>query len=57
MMTGENLADIQLQQVVDHTMILGDKDGDKRISFKEFATLVQMGTGASVHKKMVINGV
>ena len=36
MMVGNNLADDQLQQVVDKTMIYSDKDGDQRISFKEF---------------------
>ena len=36
MMIGNNLSDEQLQQVVDKTIIYADKDGDQRVSFKEF---------------------
>lgn len=35
-MVGNNLTDIQLQQLVDRTMAAGDKDGDGMLSFNEF---------------------
>jgi serine/threonine-protein phosphatase 2B regulatory subunit len=40
MMVGNNLSDKQLQQVVDKTIIYSDKDGDQRISFKEFCDAI-----------------
>ena len=40
MMVGNNLSDDQLQQVVDKTIIYSDKDGDQRISFKEFCDAI-----------------
>ena len=40
-LTGINLNDIQLQQVVDRTIILADKDLDGKISFEEFVDFVQ----------------
>ncbi len=39
--TGENLNDVQIQQVVDRTMIFADKDLDGKISFEEFVEFVQ----------------
>ena len=39
--TGENLNDIQIQQVVDRTMLSVDKDLDGKISFDEFVDFVQ----------------
>jgi len=39
-MVGENLKDQQLQQIVDKTIIYADKDGDGRVSFKEFCDVV-----------------
>lgn len=36
MMVGSNLKDTQLQQIVDKTILFHDKDGDGKISFKEF---------------------
>ena len=36
MMVGNNLKDVQLQQIVDKTIMYADKDGDGRISFEEF---------------------
>ena len=36
MMVGSNLNDIQLQQIVDKTILEGDQDKDGRISFEEF---------------------
>ena len=41
MMTGTNLSDLQLQQIVDKTIIALDKDSDGKISFEEFKTLVK----------------
>jgi serine/threonine-protein phosphatase 2B regulatory subunit len=51
MMVGNNLSDEQLQQVVDKTMIYSDKDGDQRISFKEFYDAI----GPSLREN-IING-
>lgn len=39
--TGKNLTDVQIQQVVDRTMISADKDMDGKISFEEFVDFVQ----------------
>ena len=36
MMVGNNLSDVQLQQLVDRTIIKADKDFDGKISFDEF---------------------
>jgi serine/threonine-protein phosphatase 2B regulatory subunit len=36
MMVGSNLNDVQLQQLVDRTIIQADKDYDGMISFQEF---------------------
>jgi serine/threonine-protein phosphatase 2B regulatory subunit len=36
MMVGNNLNDIQLQQLVDRTIIKADEDYDGKISFSEF---------------------
>jgi len=41
MMTGSNLTDQQLQQIVDKTIIYLDKDADGKISFEEFRQLVE----------------
>lgn len=40
MMVGDNLNDVQLQQVVDKTILEGDLDGDGRISFEEFKNMI-----------------
>ena len=40
MMTGSNLSDMHLQQIVDKTIIYLDKDADGKISFEEFKGLV-----------------
>lgn len=37
MMVGNNLSDVQLQQIVDKTIAEADEDKDGKISFKEFA--------------------
>lgn len=39
-MTGDHLSDIQLQQIVDRTIRDADIDGDGKISFDEFQTIV-----------------
>ncbi|GAB68069.1 calcineurin B subunit isoform 1 [Plasmodium cynomolgi strain B] len=40
MMVGNNLNDIQLQQLVDRTILQADKDGDGMISFEEFKDMI-----------------
>ena len=47
-MTGSNLTDQQLQQIVDKTIIYLDKDADGKISFDEFKNLVE--ARGTVHK-------
>ena len=39
MMVGTNLKDVQLQQIVDKTILIADKDGDGKISFEEFSAV------------------
>jgi serine/threonine-protein phosphatase 2B regulatory subunit len=39
MMVGSNLNDVQLQQLVDRTIIKGDADHDGMLSFEEFANV------------------
>ncbi|XP_004848255.2 calcineurin subunit B type 2 [Heterocephalus glaber] len=51
MMVGENLSNWQLQQLVDKTIIVMDKDGDRRLSFQEFSALVRH---LEFHKKLVL---
>ena len=41
MMVGNNLKDMQLQQIVDKTIMEADKDGDGKISFEEFTSMVE----------------
>mmetsp|Transcript_101411 Transcript_101411/g.287354 ORF Transcript_101411/g.287354 Transcript_101411/m.287354 type:complete len:177 (-) Transcript_101411:221-751(-) len=41
MMVGENLGEVQLQQLVDRQMVIADKDGDGMLSFDEFKDAVQ----------------
>ena len=45
-MVGSNLTDKQLQEIVDKTILYADKDGDGKISFKEFCDV------STVEKKM-----
>jgi len=59
MMVGDNLEDVHVQQIVDHTMWQANKDGRgvyNSINFKQFVNLVQQGMGSSVHKTMVVTG-
>ena len=39
MMVGTNLKDVQLQQIVDKTILIADTDGDGKISFEEFSAV------------------
>jgi serine/threonine-protein phosphatase 2B regulatory subunit len=41
MMVGSNLNDVQLQQLVDRTIIKADEDYDGLISFDEFCKMVK----------------
>lgn len=41
MMVGSNLKDVQLQQIVDKTIMEADKDQDGKISFEEFKNMVE----------------
>ena len=52
MMVGNNLNDVQLQQLVDRTIIKADKDGDGKISFDDFAEMVK---DLDVIDKLTIN--
>lgn len=44
MMVGKNLTNIQLQQIVDKTILYLDKDDDGKISYEEFKLMVQKGS-------------
>ena len=39
LMVGNNLKDAELQQIVDKTILVGDKDGDGKLSFQEFCAV------------------
>lgn len=52
MMVGNNLNDVQLQQLVDRTIIKADEDYDGKISFDEFCKMVK---DLDVADKLVIN--
>ena len=52
MMVGNNLNDVQLQQLVDRTIIKADKDLDGKISFDEFT---EMAKDLDVIDKLTIN--
>lgn len=52
MMVGSNLKDAQLQQIVDKTILIADKDEDGKINFEEFCNIVG---NTDVHKKMVVD--
>jgi serine/threonine-protein phosphatase 2B regulatory subunit len=49
---GDNFDDVQIQQVVDRTMLLADKDFDGMISYDEFAKFVE---NMKVHELFSIN--
>ena len=54
MMVGNNLNDVQLQQLVDRTIIKADTDFDGKISFEEFCT-VSIRNLMETEKEMRIN--
>ena len=41
MLVGDNLTDIQIQQLSDRTLIAADKDLDGKISYEEFCNFVK----------------
>lgn len=53
MMVGNNLKDMQLQQIVDKTIMEADKDHDGRISFEEFTEMVE---STDVNLSMTLSG-
>jgi len=40
-MVGSNLNDVQLQQLVDRTILQGDKDKDGKLSYEEFKDMIK----------------
>mmetsp|Transcript_19249 Transcript_19249/g.28667 ORF Transcript_19249/g.28667 Transcript_19249/m.28667 type:complete len:196 (+) Transcript_19249:25-612(+) len=52
MMVGDNLDEVQLQQIVDKTILEADKDKDGRISFDEFKQMIE--NTDEIDKKMTI---
>lgn len=40
MMVGDNLTEVQLQQIVDKTILEADQDKDGKINFEEFKKLI-----------------
>ncbi|KAK5576604.1 hypothetical protein RB653_007748 [Dictyostelium firmibasis] len=53
MMVGTNLNDVQLQQIVDKTIIEGDYDKDGKISFDEFIHMI--GNQEGIEEKLSVN--
>eukprot|EP01080_Neovahlkampfia_damariscottae_P012387 gene12387-6054_t len=51
-MVGDNLNDVQLQQIVDKTIIEADKDGDGKLSLEEFEEVLK--ENSDVEAKMTI---
>merc|ERR1711864_53537 len=45
MMVGKNLKDVQLQQIVDKTILALDKDQDGMINYQEFCEIINKGPG------------
>lgn len=52
MMVGNNLSDVQLQQIVDKTIQEVDSDQDGKLSFAEFSTVMER---TNIEEKMKIN--
>lgn len=53
MMVGNNLTDVQLQQIVDKTILQADKDRDGKISFEDFLSTV--GDGDDLDAKLSLS--
>ena len=51
MMVGTNLTDVQLQQIVDKTILEADSDRDGKISFDEFSKVL---ANTDLNSKMTI---
>ena len=51
-MVGNNLSDVQLQQIVDKTILEADLDGDGKIAFHEFSKVLAT---TDLENKMTIN--
>ncbi|OMJ83526.1 hypothetical protein SteCoe_15558 [Stentor coeruleus] len=54
MMVGNNLTDVQLQQLVDRTIIRADEDYDGKISYEEFCKMIrdlEIGEKLTLHFK------
>jgi serine/threonine-protein phosphatase 2B regulatory subunit len=51
MMVGNNLKDIQLQQIVDKTILEADLDQDGKVSFEEFKKMID---GTDFVRQMVV---
>jgi serine/threonine-protein phosphatase 2B regulatory subunit len=54
MMVGNNLTDVQLQQLVDRTIIRADEDYDGKISYEEFCKMIrnlEIGDKLTLHFK------
>jgi len=51
-MVGNNLNDVQLQQLVDRTMRQGDKNRDGRLDFEEFCEMVK---GENIGARLFVN--
>jgi len=51
MMVGNNLKDTQLQQIVDKTILMNDKENKGKINFEEFCNVVG---NTDIHTKMVV---
>ena len=41
MLVGDNLTDVQIQQISDKTLIAADKDMDGKISYEEFCNFTK----------------
>merc|ERR1712173_163455 len=51
-MVGDNLDDVQLQQLVDRTILQADRDKDGKLSVAEFESFIQ---GSDIESKLVID--
>ena len=54
MMVGNNMTDVQLQQLVDRTIIRADEDFDGKISYEEFCKMIsdlEIGDKLTLHFK------